>query len=68
MLRDQFNLNMGIKMDSNGIGLVAAQRMIEANSRMINGMLCILYIHTHKRVGVRACKRAGVRACGHAQN
>ena len=32
MLRDQFNLNMGIKMGSKGIGLVAAQLKIEANS------------------------------------
>ena len=58
MLRDQFNQNMGIKIGSKGIGLVAAQLMIEATSKMINGMPCILYIHTHKRAGVRACRRA----------
>ena len=29
-------------------------------------MPCILYIHTHKRAGVRACERAGVQACGRA--
>ena len=63
MLRNQFNINMGIKMASKGIGLVAAQLMIEANGRMINGMPCILYIHPHKRAGVRACGRAGVQAC-----
>ena len=57
MLRDQFNLNMGIKMGSKGIGLVAAQLMIEANS-IKKWYSCILYKYTHKRAGVRACGRA----------
>ena len=52
MLRDQFDLNMGIEMGSKGIGLVAAQLMIEANSRMINGMPSIHCRHTHKCAGV----------------
>ena len=68
MLRDQCNLNMGIKIVSKGIGLVAAQVMTEANSRMKYGMPCILNIHIHKSAGVRLCGRAGVRACGRAQN
>ena len=36
MLRDQFNRYMGIKIDSKGIGLVAAQVIIVAYSRMMN--------------------------------
>ena len=62
LLGDHSNLNMKIKIRGKCIGLVAAQMMIEANSRMMNGMPCFLYIHTHKRAGVLACRRAGVRA------
>ena len=49
---------MGIEIGSKGFGLVAAQVIIEAYSRMMNGYA--LHIHTHKRVGVRACGRASV--------
>ena len=61
MFGDQSNLNMGIKIGGKGIGLVAAQIVIEAYSRMMNGnVLPPLYIHTY------ACGRAGVQACGRA--
>ena len=72
MLRDQFNLNMEIKTCSKCIGLVAAQVIIEACSKLRNYPLHPLYIHTHisvracRRAGVRACRRAGVQACGRA--
>ena len=50
-------------MGSKGIGLVAAQLMIEANSRM--KMVCLaFFIYTH--ISVRACERAGVQACERA--
>ena len=62
LLEDQSHYGNG-----KGIGLVAAQVIIEAYSRMMNGLSCILYIHTHKRAGVRACGRAGVRACERGQ-
>ena len=46
ILRDQFDLNMGISIGRKGIGLVAAQKMIEAYSRMMNGYaLNPLYTH-----------------------
>ena len=66
MLRNQFNLDMEIEIDSKDIGLVAAQMIFDAYSRMINGyalhLLHLLYTH----ISVRACGRAGVRACGRA--
>ena len=47
MLRYQFNLDMEIRIGSKGIGLVAAQVIIEAYSRMMNGYaLHLLYTHT----------------------
>ena len=61
MLRDQFNLNIGIKIGSKGIDLVAVQLL----SRHIAELLCpASFIYTH--ISVRACGRAGVRACGRA--
>ena len=66
MLRQQFNFNIGIKIGSKDIGLVAAQVIIEAYNRMMNGYALRPYIHTHKRAGVQACGRAGVRACRRA--
>ena len=46
MLGHQFNLNMGIQISGKGIGLVAAQVIIEAYSRMMNGYaLHPLYTH-----------------------
>ena len=47
MLGDQSNLNMGIKIGGKCNGLVAAQVIIEAYSRMMNGYaLHPLYTHT----------------------
>ena len=47
MLRDQSNLNMGINIGSKGIGFIAAQIIIEAYSRMMNGYAFNpLYTHT----------------------
>ena len=60
--------NKGIKIGSKGMGLVAAQVIIEAYSRMMSCYaLHPLYIHTYKRAGVRACRRAVVRACERGQ-
>ena len=53
--------NKGIKIGSKGIGLVAAQVIIEAYSSMMSCyVLHPLYVHT------QACRRAGMRACGRA--
>ena len=50
--------NKGIKIGSKCIGLVAAQVIIEANSRMMSCYaLHPLYTHTNTRAGVRACER-----------
>ena len=47
MLRNEFNLNIGIKIDNKCIGLVAAQVIIEAYSRMMKCYaLHPLYTHT----------------------
>ena len=47
MIRDQFNLNMGITIGSKGLGLVAAQMIIKAYSRIMNGYAFNpLYTHT----------------------
>ena len=62
--------NKGIEIGSKGIGLVAAQVIIEAYSRMMSCYaLHPLYTHTQAcgRAGVRACGRAGVRACERGQ-
>ena len=43
----EFNLNMGIKICNNSFGLVAAQLIFEAQSRMMNGFTWNpLYKHT----------------------
>ena len=64
----QFNINIRLKIGSKGFGLVAAQVIIEAYSRMMKSdALHPLYTHTHKRAGVRACGRASVRACERGQ-
>ena len=57
----QININIRLKIGSKGFGFVAAQVIIEAYSRIMNGYaLHPLYTHTYKRSGVRACWRASV--------
>ena len=58
MLSDKYNSNTGSK-GSKGIGFVAAQIIIKANCRMMNGY-ALYPLYTH--ICARACERAGVQA------